>query len=244
MKRCSSKGECIHPEGSVLPATKEYFNEYKQGGKTQRQSKCRECQKQYWKDRNHTLSAKVSQEKYMRSPKYKIRLASRAEAIKQDTLRRERQLEGKRQSEKRYRERSPEIVRERKRLERSLHPEGGKVRTQRYKARKRSLSDVMKPDDWLHALEYWNGRCVYCNSQQGLWNPMCADHFVPVTDPRPDNPGTVPGNIVPACRSCNSSKGNRPADEWLIAKLGPTKGKAKLKEIQAYLDSRKDEAGK
>lgn len=48
--------------------------------------------------------------------------------------------------------------------------------------------------------EMFAGRCAYCPSPAASW-----DHLVPVSK----GGRTVPGNIVPACVSCNSSKNNR-----------------------------------
>lgn len=56
--------------------------------------------------------------------------------------------------------------------------------------------------------ERFGGRCAYCPAPATTW-----DHLVPVKH----GGGTVPGNIVPACASCNSSKGTRDVIEWLSA---------------------------
>ena len=51
-------------------------------------------------------------------------------------------------------------------------------------------------------------KCAYCGST----GVLAQDHFIPISNP--DCPGTIPGNIVPACTKCNSSKcGNHP-DRW------------------------------
>jgi len=50
-------------------------------------------------------------------------------------------------------------------------------------------------------------RCTYCHTERAsTW-----DHVVPRSLGGPD----TRGNLVPACRSCNSSKGARPLGEWL-----------------------------
>jgi 5-methylcytosine-specific restriction endonuclease McrA len=54
-------------------------------------------------------------------------------------------------------------------------------------------------------LEQFAGRCAYCPAPATTW-----DHIVPVSL----GGLTEPGNIVPACGSCNSSKNARPLDEW------------------------------
>lgn len=62
------------------------------------------------------------------------------------------------------------------------------------------------------------------------------DHFIALTDTRPNNPGTVPTNIVPSCGICNDSKGNKNAAEWLIAKFGKRRAYAILKRIEIYFE--------
>lgn len=58
-------------------------------------------------------------------------------------------------------------------------------------------------------LEEFGGICAYCESPATTW-----DHIIPVK-----NGGqTVPWNIVPACRSCNSSKNSRDVMDWLRTK--------------------------
>jgi 5-methylcytosine-specific restriction endonuclease McrA len=55
-------------------------------------------------------------------------------------------------------------------------------------------------------LELFDGHCAYCERPAETW-----DHVVAVA-----NGGqTVPWNIVPACRSCNSSKGTSDLWDWL-----------------------------
>jgi hypothetical protein len=66
---------------------------------------------------------------------------------------------------------------------------------------------------------------------------------IPLTDPRPDNPGTVPTNIVPLCHGvdgCNLSKSNGDPIEWLTSRYVPRKAKQILARIQAYFDSLKE----
>lgn len=58
-------------------------------------------------------------------------------------------------------------------------------------------------------LEDFGGLCAYCRKAKAdTW-----DHIVPVTA----GGQTTADNIVPACRSCNSSKRSRSLDEWIAA---------------------------
>jgi hypothetical protein len=67
--------------------------------------------------------------------------------------------------------------------------------------------------DWEDVVVAFGGKCAYCQRNSKL----TRDHFNPVTMLGGD---TVPGNIVPACLSCNSSKGNRVTFLWVEKKFG------------------------
>jgi 5-methylcytosine-specific restriction endonuclease McrA len=90
---------------------------------------------------------------------------------------------------------------ERYRAAYAANSEPFKHRTRRRKA------GVTRPDLSYGAalLAIFDGRCAYCPAPADSW-----DHVVAVTKGgRSNNP-----NFVPACRPCNSSKGNRDVWEW------------------------------
>lgn len=58
-------------------------------------------------------------------------------------------------------------------------------------------------------LEDSGGLCVYCGDIATTW-----DHIVPVSK----GGQTTPGNIVPCCISCNSSKKDRDVFDWIDEK--------------------------
>lgn len=64
----------------------------------------------------------------------------------------------------------------------------------------------------LHAqdslTELFDGKCAYCPSDASTW-----DHVIAVAK----GGKTVPGNTLPACKPCNSSKRDHDLDEWLAA---------------------------
>ena len=61
-------------------------------------------------------------------------------------------------------------------------------------------------DEWSAVLDYFNHECAYCGSKEGLEQ----EHIIPVND----GGEYKIGNIVPACRSCNASKGSKSVDSW------------------------------
>lgn len=82
------------------------------------------------------------------------------------------------------------------------------VRRQRVHARKRRVWPL--PADGIRVLiEEFEGRCAYCGGIATTW-----DHIIPVAK----GGQTIPSNIVPACRICNSSKRTRDVDIWLAEK--------------------------
>lgn len=56
--------------------------------------------------------------------------------------------------------------------------------------------------------ETFEGLCAYCDQLATTW-----DHVIPVSR----GGETVPGNILPACGTCNSSKRDRDLEDWLDA---------------------------
>jgi len=78
-------------------------------------------------------------------------------------------------------------------------------RRQRAHARKRGIDPM--PIEGVEALsEKFGGLCAYCPAPATTW-----DHIVPVSQ----GGRTIPGNIVPACSSCNSRKGARDVYEFI-----------------------------
>lgn len=63
------------------------------------------------------------------------------------------------------------------------------------------------PRDWHKLLIRYDHRCAYCQVQT---HKLTRDHVVPLA--RGGSHGI--GNIVPACPSCNSAKGQMFLSEW------------------------------
>jgi hypothetical protein len=76
------------------------------------------------------------------------------------------------------------------------------------RTRKLGLPATLTPRQWLDTLDYFSWRCAYCLRADFA----CLDHYVPVVQ----GGGTTQGNCVPACTSCNSAKGGRAPQGYLI----------------------------
>lgn len=60
---------------------------------------------------------------------------------------------------------------------------------------------------WKETVIFFGGECAYCGRTMHKGERLTRDHLEPVSD----GGATIQDNIVPACHSCNSSKG---AEEW------------------------------
>lgn len=65
-------------------------------------------------------------------------------------------------------------------------------------------------DGWEEVLSKFENVCAYCGSASDL----SIDHVVPTSKLGKH----VKNNVVPACRSCNSSKSNKDLEEWYPTK--------------------------
>lgn len=77
---------------------------------------------------------------------------------------------------------------------------------QKRKSFERNLPSTLTTNQWRHARSYFNHGCAYCGRKRKLEQ----DHFWPLSK----GGGYTATNIIPACRSCNSSKHNKPFEEW------------------------------
>jgi 5-methylcytosine-specific restriction endonuclease McrA len=90
---------------------------------------------------------------------------------------------------------------------RAQYAADGRAIRARVHARQRSI-DPLPVIGAEHLLEQFEGACAYCPAPATTW-----DHIRPVRD----GGQTVPGNVVPACTTCNSSKKATDVFTWLAA---------------------------
>lgn len=77
---------------------------------------------------------------------------------------------------------------------------------QNRRAVRRNLESNFTVDNWISCKCYFENKCAYCGKEKML----AQDHFVPLSK----NGEYTVNNIVPSCRSCNSSKSNKDFFEW------------------------------
>lgn len=81
-----------------------------------------------------------------------------------------------------------------------------KLNNQKKRSRKRNAEGSVSNADWINLCNRFSGKCAYCTKISIL----TIDHVVPLS-----RGGTNwIGNILPACKSCNSSKNDSLLIEW------------------------------
>ena len=87
------------------------------------------------------------------------------------------------------------------------HPDEARVQTQRTRLRRQQVLGSITALEWRAKLEEFDGRCAYCGEPA---EPVEMDHFIPVS--RGGEHWVA--NVLPACRPCNRSKGQKTLEEW------------------------------
>jgi 5-methylcytosine-specific restriction endonuclease McrA len=109
-----------------------------------------------------------------------------------------------------YRAANPEAARTYDRTWRAANPEISRAKYQRRRARIKENGGTFTREEFYHMSLTQGGFCAYCQRQHDP-DKLAIDHIVPL-----DQGGRhEAANIVLACPTCNSSKGNRTPDQWL-----------------------------
>ena len=214
MKKCT---KC----GVEKPVTEEYFcktNKTKSGFR----GNCKSCEFEYrelnkerlktynktWRE-NNKEKKKVSDKNYQEANKDAIKINLKNWKIKN------KEKIGKYM--KKYSFDNKERERERVSVWRKENPngrrdwylkniEGVKIKAHARRSKMRSLPSTLTAEQWVDVKKHFDHSCAYCGNKK----PLEQDHFVPLTK---DGEYTH-NNIIPACKSCNSSKNNKDFFEW------------------------------
>ena len=92
------------------------------------------------------------------------------------------------------------------------HPEYYRTAAKLRRAKLRGVVCELTPEQWTAVLNAHGNACVYCGDSHKL----TMDHLVPIS--RGGN-HTI-DNVVPSCKSCNSSKHDRTLDEFFERRGG------------------------
>jgi hypothetical protein len=214
-KRCSVCSK-------VFPATLEYFHSDKTHADSLR-TQCKVCRIEKVKQQraDNPEAGRVSRKKYYENHKEEVKAVVREYQHKN----REKRNEYENQYWRENRERK-------------------QAKSHRRKAAKLNLPNTFSAADWERCLDYWGHRCAACGREPSEDVILSPDHWIALTDPRLDNPGTVPTNIVPLCNAlkggrggCNNSKHKREAWVWLLERFGADEAAVILSRINAYFES-------
>ena len=108
-----------------------------------------------------------------------------------------------------YRERHPERCAEFARKWAANNKRSIADTSARRRARKRANDcRAVTKRDWFRLCGRYDNRCAYC----GLAKPLTQDHIIPIVR----GGRHAIGNLLPACRSCNSRKRHRLLIEWRL----------------------------
>jgi 5-methylcytosine-specific restriction endonuclease McrA len=87
------------------------------------------------------------------------------------------------------------------------NPDRVRVKNENRRAREMGAPGSFSDRDWLRLVERHRGRCTFCNAQP---DRLTVEHVIPLSR----GGSNWIGNILPACRSCNSSKNDSLLVEW------------------------------
>lgn len=91
------------------------------------------------------------------------------------------------------------------------NPEPRKRHAAKRRAAKRGVETTLTDQEWYDIIDIYEGHCAYCFCTPDV---ITIDHVTPITK----SGGHTANNVVPACLSCNTSKGNRDLHAWLWRK--------------------------
>lgn len=108
-----------------------------------------------------------------------------------------------------------EVCRNREKRWRLNNPHKRRVINERRRTRERNLPSTLSTEEWVKTKRFFNNSCVYCGMSEKdhlkeNGELLHQEHFIPL-----EKFGIHDKfNIIPSCRSCNSSKANKDFSEW------------------------------
>jgi 5-methylcytosine-specific restriction endonuclease McrA len=110
-----------------------------------------------------------------------------------------------------------------------------KTKEHRKRANRLGLRSDFSAGDWIKLVRVFDYRCAYCKRsfyrKRGLG--LSLDHIVPLCDP--DSPGTIKGNVICACQTCNNSKHEQDIVTFVYSQQPPEQAAATLARIERYM---------
>lgn len=176
---------------------REYYNDNKE--------QIVEYHKRYYKANKERLS--VAKRKYYNDNKSHFNRLAKEHYSENKSLYIERARD--------YSERNPELVTIYKQRWRIKNKEVMNEHGRNYRRGLKRLPNTFSIDAWFSVKKYFNYSCAYCGMTEGdhgakFNEQLHQEHFIPLSK----GGEYTHNNIIVACRSCNSSKGNKDFFEW------------------------------
>ena len=114
-----------------------------------------------------------------------------------------------------YQQNAPKVCEYQKRYKKA-NPVKAAVWMNDRRMREKNAPGSCTPAEWAAILDEFNYCCAYCLRHESVAGKMSIDHMTPLTRGGSNDPD----NLVPACRSCNSSKHDKTVLEYLAYQAG------------------------
>lgn len=186
-----------------LPATSKYF--YKRGKGFR--LPCKECISESNKKYNQENKEEISEYHKLYREKNGDKLKKKYEENKSRHRKwnkewRSRNRERALRKQREYRQENKDVTK----AWWDAHPHKREEYKQKRRAKIEGLEHTFTSKQWMEKKQHFNDKCAYCGKKKKL----TQDHFIPLSH----RGEYTHNNIIPACGSCNSSKGNRDFFDW------------------------------
>lgn len=188
---------------------KERIQEYRKIYRELNKDILREHEREYYRANKEKIA--IKQREYYFKNKERISEYNKSWRIKNLDHRKEYQRKYREKNAQRlklYKIENREHIRIVQREYRKNNPEVKRISEHKRNALKRNLPNTLTLKQWMDIKQCFNNKCAYCGKTDN--SGLTQDHFIPLSR---GGEYTV-NNIIPACKSCNSSKGNKDFFEW------------------------------
>lgn len=183
---------------------KEYYKTY-----SKENPEKEKLRKQKYYNENKNEISKKYKDWYYKNHEYNLQRAK--DWIKNNPEKYKKMMENSKESKsaynKLYYQANKERINERAKRWRENNPGLNAKYQQTRRHRKKNSITIYSDNTWEETIKEFNYKCAYCNTDE---EQLTQEHIIPVSK----GGGYLRSNIIPACQSCNSSKGNRNMSVW------------------------------
>lgn len=131
---------------------------------------------------------------------------------------------------KKYRDKNKEKLLELRRQWGKLNRDKLNINEHRRNAKRKVLPNTLSSEQWEACKLFFDNKCAYC----GMESHLEQDHFMPISR----EGEYTHNNIIPSCKTCNCSKGNRLFKDWYRKQI--FYNKQREQKILRYLNYKND----